>query len=67
MLGSTTRTVLGRPFVPGASVTAVVEEHVRDVKLVVFKKRRRKHSRRTTGHRQQLTALRVVDISDVAA
>jgi len=56
--------VLGRPFVPGASVTCVCEEQVRDAKLIVFKKRRRKNSRRTNGHRQQLTALRVIAIDE---
>ena len=64
MLGNTTCTVVGRPFVPGCSVTVVVEEHLRDAKAIIFKKRRRKNSRRLTGHRQQLTALRVVDIQD---
>ena len=64
MLGNTTCTVVGRPFVPGCSVTVVVEEHLRDAKAIIFKKRRRKSSRRLTGHRQQLTALRVVEIND---
>ena len=63
MVGTPKRTVLGRPYVPQASVLAVVEEQVRDAKVIIFKKRRRKSSRRTTGHRQQLTALRIVDIS----
>jgi large subunit ribosomal protein L21 len=42
----------------------VCEEQVRDAKLIVFKKRRRKNSRRTNGHRQQLTALRVIAIDE---
>ena len=63
LVGNVTRTVVGRPFVPGCAVTAVVEEQLRDAKVVSFKKRRRKNSRRLTGHRQQLTALRVVDIT----
>ncbi len=52
MLGTPSRTVVGRPFVPLAEVVAVVEEHVRDSKVIIFKKRRRKNSRRLTGHRQ---------------
>jgi len=52
MLGTPSRTVVGRPFVPLAEVLAVVEEQVRDAKVIIFKKRRRKSSRRTTGHRQ---------------
>lgn len=62
MTGTLERTVLGRPWVPNAAVVAVVEEVVRDAKVIIFKKRRRKSSRTLTGHRQQLTALRVVDI-----
>ncbi len=52
MLGSSMRTVVGRPFVAAAEVLAVVEEQVRDAKVIIFKKRRRKNSRRTNGHRQ---------------
>ena len=52
MLGSPTRTVVGRPYVPSAEVVTVVEEQVRDAKVIIFKKRRRKNSRRTNGHRQ---------------
>jgi len=63
MVGTRERTVLGRPYVPQASVLTVVEEQVRDAKVIIFKKRRRKSSRRTTGHRQQLTALRVIEIT----
>jgi len=62
MTGTLERTVLGRPWVPNAAVVTVVEEVVRDAKVIIFKKRRRKSSRTLTGHRQQLTALRVVDI-----
>ena len=52
MLGTPGRTVLGRPYVPTAEVLVVVEEQVRDAKVIIFKKRRRKNSRRTAGHRQ---------------
>ncbi|MGF1474300.1 MAG: 50S ribosomal protein L21 [Geminicoccaceae bacterium] len=54
---------IGTPLVDGASVSATVVDHVRGPKLVIFKKRRRKNSRRKTGHRQDLTVLRIGKIS----
>lgn len=62
LLGSKTETVIGRPYVPNASVTAAVEEQFLDGKVIVFKKRRRKNSRRTNGHRQPLTSLRILSV-----
>ena len=52
-------TRIGRPYVPGAKVTATLEDHPRGRKLVIFKYRRRKHYRRKRGHRQPLTRLRI--------
>jgi large subunit ribosomal protein L21 len=54
---------LGTPLVAGASVSATVLEQGKGPKLIVFKKRRRKNSRRRTGHRQKLTVLRVTGIN----
>lgn len=62
LLGSSAETVIGRPFIPEATVTAAVEEQFLDGKVIVFKKRRRKNSRRTNGHRQPLTSLRILSI-----
>ena len=62
MLGTAARTVVGRPYVPAVSVECVCEEQVRDAKVIIFKKRRRKSSRTNTGHRQKLTSLRVIAI-----
>ncbi len=53
---------VGAPVVKGASVTATVLEQTRGDKIIVFKKKRRKHYRRTAGHRQYLTVLRIADI-----
>jgi large subunit ribosomal protein L21 len=53
---------LGRPYVDGAAVTATVTAQDRDAKILVFKKKRRKGYRRTRGHRQSYTALRVLTI-----
>lgn len=55
--------VVGAPFVEGAAVQAEVVEQIKGKKVIHFVKRRRKHSsKRTKGHRQQLTVLRVTDI-----
>jgi large subunit ribosomal protein L21 len=53
---------LGAPTVPGASVAAEVLEQGRGPKIIAFKKRRRKNSRRKRGHRQEFTLLRVTEI-----
>lgn len=54
--------ILGAPRVAGASVAAEVLEQGRDKKVIAFKKRRRKNSRRKRGHRQEFTLLRVTEI-----
>jgi large subunit ribosomal protein L21 len=54
--------VLGTPTVPGASVAAEVLHHKRGPKVIAFKKRRRKNSRRKRGYRDELTVLRVTEI-----
>ncbi|XP_059428720.1 large ribosomal subunit protein bL21m-like [Corylus avellana] len=64
-LGSSTQTIVGRPIVPDAAVHAVVEEHALDAKVIIFKKKRRKNYRRTKGHRQELTKLRITDIQGI--
>ena len=53
---------VGAPYLDGAVVRAEVVEQTRGPKLLWFKKRRRKNSRRKGGHRQDLTVLRVTDI-----
>jgi large subunit ribosomal protein L21 len=51
---------VGRPVVAGKKVKAEVVRHGRESKIVVFKKKRRKDYRRTRGHRQDFTELRIV-------
>ncbi|EFJ28153.1 hypothetical protein SELMODRAFT_410329 [Selaginella moellendorffii] len=63
LLGTKTETVVGRPFVPEATISAIVEEHALDAKVIVFKKKRRKNYRRTKGHRQMLTRIRITRIN----
>ena len=58
MLGTT----IGAPFVAGASVTAEIVEQTRGPKVISFKKRRRQNSKRTRGHRQDLTLIRIGEI-----
>ena len=53
---------LGQPTIAGASVAAEVLEQGRGPKIIAFKKRRRKNSRRKRGHRQEFTLLRVTEI-----
>lgn len=52
----------GGGTLPKAAVSATVDAHLRGTKLRVFKMRRRKASRRTNGHRQDLTRLRIKSI-----
>ena len=63
MLGEGDAVTVGRPRVEGARVSATVLEQIKDGKVVVFKKRRRKDYRRMRGHRQALTVLQVTGIS----
>ena len=54
--------VLGSPVVAGASVAGEVVEQTRGAKVIAFKKRRRKNSRRKRGHRQEYTLVRITEI-----
>ena len=54
--------VLGAPTVAGASVAAEVLDHKRGPKVIAFKKRRRKNSRRKRGYRDEITVLRITEI-----
>ena len=53
---------LGLPTVAGATVAAEVVEQSRGPKVIAFKKRRRKNSRRKRGHRQEFTLIRITEI-----
>ena len=62
MIGEGSNTTVGTPVIDGARVAAEVLEQKRGKKIIVFKKKRRKNYRRTIGHRQELTVLRITDI-----
>ena len=53
---------LGAPTVAGATVAAEVLEQARGPKIIAFKKRRRKNSRRKRGHRQEFSLVRITEI-----
>ena len=54
--------VLGMPTVAGATVAAEVLDHKRGPKVIAFKKRRRKNSRRKRGYRDEITVLRITEV-----
>jgi large subunit ribosomal protein L21 len=54
---------IGSPIVRGASVTATVVSHGRHDKVTIFKMRRRKHYRKSQGHRQSFTEIQIDKIS----
>ena len=53
---------LGTPTISGATVAGEVLQHTRGDKVIAFKKRRRKNSRRKRGYRDELTVLRITEI-----
>lgn len=63
LVGTKTSTWIGKPVVPNAAVHAVVEEQLKDKKVVVFKYKRKKNYRRNIGHRQPITRIRIMGIT----
>ncbi|HVJ77773.1 MAG TPA: 50S ribosomal protein L21 [Hyphomicrobium sp.] len=63
MVGSGADVTIGAPVVSGAKVVAELVKQSRGPKLIAFKKRRRKNSRRKKGHRQDLSVVRITEIS----
>ncbi len=62
MVGSGDGVKVGSPNVDGAKVVAEIVAQTRGPKVIAFKKRRRKSSRRKKGHRQDLTRVKILDI-----
>jgi large subunit ribosomal protein L21 len=62
MIGEGASAAIGSPTVEGALVTAEVVEQGRAKKVIAFKKRRRQNSKRTRGHRQHLSTIRIVEL-----
>jgi large subunit ribosomal protein L21 len=63
LVGAGADVKVGKPLVSGAKVTAELVEQTRGPKVIAFRKRRRKNSRRKHGHRQDLTTVRITGIS----
>ena len=63
MVGEGASVKVGKPTVSGAKVTAELVEQTRGPKVISFRKRRRKNSRRKRGHRQDLTTVRIIGIT----
>jgi large subunit ribosomal protein L21 len=57
-----TDVTVGAPYVTGARVSAVVESHKKDKKIIVFKYKPKKDYRRKQGHRQQYSIIKIEDI-----
>jgi large subunit ribosomal protein L21 len=55
--------LVGTPLVPGAKVLGTLLEQTRGPKIIVFKKKRRKNYKRRTGHRQDISVVRVTEIA----
>ena len=67
MLAEDGKTAVGTPLVDGARVTGTLMEQTRGEKIIVFKKKRRKSYRRRNGHRQDMSVVRITDISGLRA
>ena len=63
MVGEGETVTVGKPMIAGAKVIAELVEQARGPKLIAFKKRRRKNSRRKKGHRQDLSMVRIKSIA----
>ena len=63
MIGDNKKVKVGNPALKGAKVTARVIEHIKDDKVLVFKKKRRKGYKKKSGHRQQFTKIEILKIA----
>ncbi|GMO34346.1 MAG: 50S ribosomal protein L21 [Termitinemataceae bacterium] len=63
LLVSDTTVSVGAPYVSGVKVSAVVESHGKDPKIIVFKYRPKKDYRRKNGHRQQFSIIKIESIT----
>jgi large subunit ribosomal protein L21 len=66
MLADGEKVTIGTPKVEGAAVSATVMRQTRGPKIIIFRRKRRKNHRRTQGHRQDLTLLKINDIAEDA-
>lgn len=62
IVGGEEGVTFGSPLVAGARVAGEIVEHTRSATILVFKKRRRQNSKRSRGHRQEHTVVRITEI-----
>lgn len=62
LLSTDDDTIIGTPTVKNAKVLAEVTNHLKDKKIIVFKKKRRKGYEKKQGHRQNYTVIKITDI-----
>jgi len=67
MINDGDNTTIGAPLIAGATVNATVLSHGRADKVMIFKFRRRKHYRKTQGHRQSFTEILINDVNGKGA
>lgn len=65
MVGGNSEVKIGSPYLDGIKVEAIVESQMRDKKVVVFKYKKRKNYRRTKGHKQSYTLVKVTEIAGI--
>ena len=65
MLGDGDKVTIGTPRVEGAAVSATVVRQTRGPRSIIFRRKRRKNHRRTQGHRQDLTLLKINAIAEM--
>jgi large subunit ribosomal protein L21 len=63
LIGDEKQTQLGTPYVTGATIEAKVLGHLKDDKVIVFKKKKRKGYKVRRGHRQQYTQIEITKVS----
>jgi len=62
MVGTKDFTAIGTPLLKQAAVSATVQEQTKTSKVIIFKKKRRKNSEKTQGHRQEVTVMQINEI-----
>ena len=62
LLNDNTKTEIGNPIIDGATVEAKLLDNVKDRTVLIFHKRRRKHSRKKNGHRQRHAKIQITKI-----
>jgi large subunit ribosomal protein L21 len=63
LIGGSDKIAIGAPLLKGASVSGKILDHVKDDKVIIFKKKRRKGYKKRNGHRQKLTKVLIEKIS----